>query len=82
VFCFSFPGNGGGVGVWVFGPAMCLCFLELFLADCCLGTATYLLLWPDDGVMKKDDMRRIFEGTIFYQKAEEHARAKANERVK
>ncbi|KAF2489485.1 Caleosin-domain-containing protein [Lophium mytilinum] len=35
-------------------------------------TATYLLLWPDDGVMKKDDVRRIFDGSIFYQKAEEY----------
>jgi hypothetical protein len=32
--------------------------------------ATYLLLWPDDGVMKKDDIRRIFDGSIFYEIAD------------
>lgn len=35
----------------------------------------YLLLWPEDGVMKKDDLRRVYDGSIFYQKAEEHKRA-------
>ncbi|MCJ1472439.1 hypothetical protein MMC13_001087 [Lambiella insularis] len=37
-------------------------------------TATYLLLWPDDGVMKKEDIRGIYDGSIFYKKAEEHQR--------
>lgn len=47
------------------------------------GTATYLLLWPDDGVMKKEDIRRIYDGSIFYKKAEEYQqkqRAKAGSR--
>ncbi|KAI9816253.1 MAG: hypothetical protein M1827_001854 [Pycnora praestabilis] len=34
--------------------------------------ATYLLLWPEDGVMRKEDVRGIFDGSIFYKKAEEH----------
>ncbi|KAI1343562.1 hypothetical protein F5Y15DRAFT_412347 [Xylariaceae sp. FL0016] len=28
--------------------------------------ATYLMLWPDDGRMKKEDIRRIYDGSIFY----------------
>lgn len=26
--------------------------------------------------MKKDDVRRVFDGSIFYQKAQEHAAAR------
>ncbi|KAE8442095.1 hypothetical protein EG329_003853 [Mollisiaceae sp. DMI_Dod_QoI] len=29
--------------------------------------ATYLLLWPEDGRMKKDDIRRIYDGSIFFE---------------
>lgn len=36
--------------------------------------ATYLLLWPKDGVMKKDEIRRIYDGSIFQYKADEYAR--------
>lgn len=32
-----------------------------------IGMATYLLLWPEDGRMQKDDIRRIFDGSIFYE---------------
>ncbi|KAK3641158.1 hypothetical protein LTR56_006880 [Elasticomyces elasticus] len=35
--------------------------------------AVYLLLWPDDGVMRKEDIRRVFDGSIFQQKADEYA---------
>ncbi|KAI1006293.1 hypothetical protein K3495_g1922 [Podosphaera aphanis] len=28
--------------------------------------ATYILLWPADGRMRKDDIRRIFDGSLFY----------------
>jgi len=38
--------------------------------------ATYLLLWPNDGILKKDDIRRIFDGSIFYDKAEDYQRLK------
>lgn len=38
-----------------------------------LGLAVYLLLWPDDGVMRKEDIRRIFDGSIFQHKANEYA---------
>lgn len=37
-------------------------------------TAVYLLLWPDDGVMRKEDVRRIFDGSIFQHKADEYKR--------
>lgn len=33
----------------------------------------YLLLWPADGVLQKEDVRRVFDGTMFYHKADEHA---------
>ncbi|TID27543.1 Caleosin domain-containing protein [Venturia nashicola] len=36
--------------------------------------ATYLLLWPEDGVMKKDEIRRVYDGSIFQYKADEYAR--------
>ena len=41
-----------------------------------VGLATYLLLWPDDGVMRKEDIRGIYDGSIFYKKAEEYERNK------
>ncbi|KEY69579.1 hypothetical protein S7711_06208 [Stachybotrys chartarum IBT 7711] len=28
--------------------------------------ATYLLLWPEDGHMRKEDIRRIYDGSLFY----------------
>lgn len=31
------------------------------------GLATYLLLWPENGIMDKDDVRRVFDGSIFYE---------------
>lgn len=36
--------------------------------------ATYLLLWPADGIMKKDEIRRVYDGSIFQYKADEYAR--------
>ncbi|KAI9825733.1 MAG: hypothetical protein M1826_006917 [Phylliscum demangeonii] len=37
----------------------------------------YLLIWPDDGILRKEDIRAIFDGSIFYRKAEEHQRKMA-----
>lgn len=34
--------------------------------------ATYLLLWPDDGIVRKEDARRVFDGSIFQDKADEY----------
>jgi len=43
-----------------------------------IGIATYLLLWPEDGIMKKEDIRGIYDGSIFYKKAEEVHQRKQN----
>lgn len=37
-----------------------------------VGLATYLLIWPDDGILRKEDVRGVFDGSVFYKKAEEH----------
>jgi hypothetical protein len=37
------------------------------------GLATYLLIWPEDGVMRMEDIRRVYDGTIFQHKADEYA---------
>ncbi|KAH7317639.1 Caleosin related protein-domain-containing protein [Rhexocercosporidium sp. MPI-PUGE-AT-0058] len=29
--------------------------------------ATWILLWPDDGRMKKEDIRRIYDGSLFFE---------------
>ena len=39
-------------------------------ANCKIGLATYLLIWPDDGIMRKEDIRGIYDGSIFYKKAD------------
>jgi len=30
------------------------------------GIATYIMLWPEDGRMMKEDIRGIYDGSIFY----------------
>lgn len=37
-----------------------------------VGLATYLLIWPEDGILRKEDVRGVFDGSIFYKKAEQH----------
>lgn len=34
-----------------------------------VGGATYILLWPEDGKMHKEDVRRVYDGSIFYDMA-------------
>lgn len=29
--------------------------------------ATYVFLWPEDGRMKKEDIRRVYDGSIFFE---------------
>lgn len=31
------------------------------------GIATWILLWPEDGRIKKEDIRRIFDGSLFFE---------------
>jgi peroxygenase len=42
----------------------------------CTGLSTYLMLWPDDGRMLKEDIRGIYDGSIFYTIAERVAKKK------
>lgn len=39
-------------------------------------SATYLLLWPEDGIMRKEDVRRVYDGSIFWDLAEKLEREK------
>jgi hypothetical protein len=34
------------------------------------GLATYIMLWPEDGKMRKEDIRGIYDGSLFYTLAE------------
>ncbi|KAL9576295.1 MAG: hypothetical protein Q9212_007222 [Teloschistes hypoglaucus] len=40
--------------------------------------ATYLLIWPADGILKKEDIRTVYDGSIFYKRAEETRRKRAD----
>jgi hypothetical protein len=31
---------------------------------------TYLLIWPEDGIMRREDIRRVYDGSIFFDVAE------------
>lgn len=35
--------------------------------------ALYLLIWPSDGIMKKEDVRGSFDGSLFQKKADDFA---------
>jgi hypothetical protein len=39
--------------------------------------ATYLMLWPEDGRMMKEDIRGIYDGSLFYKIAARRASNKA-----
>ncbi|KAF2671837.1 Caleosin-domain-containing protein [Microthyrium microscopicum] len=38
--------------------------------------ALYLMLWPQDGRMRKEDVLGVFDGSIFYTVAERHSKGK------
>lgn len=42
--------------------------------------AVYLLLWPADGVLRKEEVRAIFDGSMFYRKRDETQRRRAEEK--
>ncbi|KAL8940874.1 MAG: hypothetical protein Q9211_002064 [Gyalolechia sp. 1 TL-2023] len=68
-------GEKGGLDagdVWVFWKEQRMVFDLFGWTACALEwIATYLLIWPEDGIMKKDDVRAIYDGSIFYRRAEE-----------
>ncbi|EUC48325.1 hypothetical protein COCMIDRAFT_34201 [Bipolaris oryzae ATCC 44560] len=37
-------------------------------------TATYLMLWPEDGRMMKEDIRAVYDGSIFHRIADKRER--------
>jgi hypothetical protein len=40
------------------------------------GIALYILLWPEDGKMRKEDILGVFDGTIFGKIARQRATAR------
>lgn len=42
--------------------------------------ATYIFLWPEDGRMKKEDIRRVYDGSIFFEFERQEKERKARER--
>lgn len=40
------------------------------------GLAVYLLIWPEDGIIRKEDARGIMDGSYFQKKADEIAEKK------
>jgi hypothetical protein len=42
-----------------------------------LGIALYILLWPEDGKLKKNDILGVFDGTIFGQLASQRTKSAA-----
>ncbi|KAK0876062.1 hypothetical protein LTR87_010114 [Friedmanniomyces endolithicus] len=76
---FDERGKGGGGGGDLGDVARALkgqrCAFDLFGSSAAAleWLAVYLLLWPEDGVIRKEDIRRVFDGSIFQQKADEYA---------
>lgn len=33
---------------------------------------TYVLLWPEDGIVRKEDARRVIDGSIFHEMTVPH----------
>lgn len=42
--------------------------------------ALYIMLWPEDGLVKKEDIRRLYDGSLFYEVAER--RRQKNDKMK
>lgn len=54
-----------------------VCILADFASSS--GVATYLFIWPEDGIMRKEDIRGVYDGSIFYKKAEQHRQKQQRE---
>lgn len=42
--------------------------------------AMYLLIWPADGIMRKEDIRMSYDGSLFQKKADEYAEKQKREK--
>jgi len=40
-------------------------------------TATYIMLWPKDGIVRKEAARRVFDGSLFHELARTRRMSKA-----
>ena len=40
------------------------------------GATTYMLIWPEDGFLKKEDVRRVYDGSIFIEIASKRRKGK------
>jgi hypothetical protein len=43
--------------------------------------AVYLLLWPEDGIIRKEEVRGVFDGSIFQKKADQWAEKQGRSKV-
>lgn len=70
---FEKYGDGEGLTAWqiwegIKGQMMVMDFFGVGGASM-EWLATYLFLWPADGIIRKEDVRRIYDGSIFYEVA-------------
>jgi hypothetical protein len=65
---------------WFAGGLECKCLWIILVMKSLtyLGIALYILLWPQDGKLKKDDILGVFDGTIFGKLASQRTRATAH----
>lgn len=59
-----------GIFAATFECMYCGCFGSEMVANICApGTATYITIWPEDGIMRMEDVRGVFDGSYFYKTA-------------
>lgn len=46
------------------------CSYLIFVLTFFAGLATYLLIWPKDGILRKDDIQGVLDGSTFQKHAE------------
>jgi peroxygenase len=47
-----------------------------------IGTATYLMLWPEDGRIMKEDVRAIYDGSIFQRIADKREKKMQQKKIR
>lgn len=75
----------GGLTLWEMweghkGQRMAFDFFG-WLATFLEWMASYLLVWPSDGVLRKEDMRKVIDGSIFQAKADEYSERCKNKKL-